>query len=127
MKRRLALTLLVLILATLLQWYLSLPTSWPPPQWRWSLSSLAGGLKQVVPAGVASFVLGHNGVLLGALVGFMGRIAVTLPIYTANTVGATMPVALLHAAAGALGYAVVSAAGGGTGQLLRSNFRWSGP
>lgn len=127
MSRRLALTLVVLVLATLLQWYLNLPTAWPPPQWRWSLSSLFGGLKQTVPAAVAGFVVGRKGVLLGALVGFFGRLAVTMPIYAARESSAPILVTLFHAAAGALGYAVVSAAGGGTGQLLRSNFRPSGP
>jgi hypothetical protein len=125
-RRRLALTLVVVVLATLLQWYLNLPTAWPPPQWRWSLSSLFGGLKQIVPATAAGFVVGHKGLLLGALVGFFGRLAVTMPIYLARESSATILVPLLHAAAGALGYAVVSAAGGGTGQLLRSSFRWSG-
>ena len=123
MRRHAVVTLVALIAATLLQWYMNTPAPWPPPQWRAHLGSLLGGLKEVVPAALVGFLAGRNGLLLGAIVGLIGRLAVTIPVFMNTEARSSTLVILSHAILGSLGFAVVGAAAGGAGQLLRSKSR----
>jgi hypothetical protein len=127
MRHRFVLTLGALIATTLLQWYLNMPAPWPIPQWTSQLGPLIGGLKEVIPGALIGFVAGRHGLLFGAIVGFIGRLAVTVPVYLKDQAGSSTSLILLHTAIAALGFAVVAAAAGGAGQLLRSNNRWRGP
>ena len=124
MKRQLIFTLTALIAGALLQWYLNLPPPWhfPVPRWRMALMPVEGALKGVLPGAVAGFIAGRHGLLLGAIVGFLGHLAVMVPMYMEVEAASSMFVVLSHAALASSGFAVVAAAGGGTGQLLRSNF-----
>jgi hypothetical protein len=125
MNRQLTITLSTLILATLFYWYLHLPPPWPVALswWQQQLGPLWGGVKGVLPGARAGFFVGRHGVLLGAIVGFLGRLAVMLPVLQAAEPGSSALIVLSHAAVGVLGFGVVSAAGGGTGELLRSHLR----
>jgi hypothetical protein len=128
-NRRRSLAVAALIGATLLQWYIALPPPWPVSNWRLGLlGSLLNGIKIVLPGILVGFIVGSHGFILGALVGFLGRLAVAVPFYLENDAGSTtLTGALSHAAVPALSHAIVSAACGGAGQLLRSNWRRSGP
>ena len=100
-NRRILITFIALAIAIPLHWYLNapsgaIPAPWHMPRWRWELMSLFTGLFMVVPGFAVGFVAGRSGLLLGAIVGYLG--------FSLGTP-----------------HAVISAAGGGAGQLLRSN------
>jgi hypothetical protein len=124
MKRPFIFAFAALVVGASLQWYLNLPPPWlthfPIPMWKLRVAGVWGGFKEVLPGAVAGFIAGRHGILLGALVGFLGRVAVTIPLHMEIEAGSGTYAAVSHAALAALAFAVVAAAGGGTGQLLRS-------
>jgi hypothetical protein len=126
MSRRFALKIAAILGGTLLQWYVQLPPSWPIAPWRLEISPIIGGLSAVLPGVLVGFVVGRSGLLLGALVGLLGRLALTVPLILSSNPDASIFAILPHPVLSALGFAIFAAAGGGTGQLLRSNYRWSG-
>jgi len=126
MNRRLIITLLALALAIPLHWYLNTPSGgipepWHMPRWRWELGSLFTGLFTVVPGLAVGFVAGRHGLLLGAVVGYLGHMLGTPWSAILDPQQSNVPAALLSALLAPLGHAIISAAGGGAGQLLRSN------